>query len=57
MPASLALLLSLATAGLLLLNIGYHKRHRNSGMTMLTLGVVCMTALIGYGVYVALHSS
>ena len=55
MPASTALLLSLATAGLLLLNIGYHKRQQNSGLTMLTLGVICMTTLIGYGVYVALH--
>ncbi|WP_159559997.1 hypothetical protein [Alcanivorax sp. S71-1-4] len=55
MPASNALMLMLATAGVILLNIGYHKRQQNSGLTMLLLGVICMTIVIGYGIYVALH--
>lgn len=55
MPASTALILLLATAGVILLNIGYHKRQQDSGLTMLTLGVISMTVVIGYGIYVALH--
>lgn len=52
---SFALILVIAAVGLVLLNVGYLKRANAVGLTLMTLGVICMVVVISGGIYAALH--